>query len=317
MSKILLVEDSSTHAALMKSILQTDGHTVEYAENGLLAFQTLGLRMPDLVVTDLRMPEMNGLELVKAITSDYPQLPSVVVTARGSESLAVDALALGATDFVPKNSLSKLLGRVVRQTIQMAAMDRLFDQGPNTQSSGTQSSGTQGLHEYSVTFASDITSIESAALFLVQSLAASGCMNTNRRIRLGTAVRSALLNAICFGNLEIRDDEDLLSRYLGGDESALDDLATRAASEPYAGRKVELRFSIGKDDTRILVRHNGRGRVTRMSPAPGTPESFELEQCRGLMLMTSFMDDVIFRSGNTEVIMVKQHAPATAQPTTV
>lgn len=47
-----------------------------------------------------------------------------------------------------------------------------------------------------------------------------------------------------------------------------------------------------------------------MTPAPGTPESFELEQCRGLMLLTSFMDDVIFRAGNSEVVMVKKHAGA-------
>ena len=47
--------------------------------------------------------------------------------------------------------------------------------------------------------------------------------------------------------------------------------------------------------------------VTRMTPAPGTPESFELEQCRGLMLMTSVMDDIVFHSDYTEVVMVKRH----------
>ena len=50
--------------------------------------------------------------------------------------------------------------------------------------------------------------------------------------------------------------------------------------------------------------------MTRMIPAPGTPESFELEQCRGLMLMTSIMDEVIFNADYAEVVMVKRHPVA-------
>ncbi|TWU57976.1 ATP-binding response regulator [Rubripirellula reticaptiva] len=304
MSSILLAEDSSTHAALIRSILESGGHQVECVENGRLAFETLSQRQPDLVVTDLRMPEMNGMELVQAVAEQYPKLPSVVVTARGSESLAVDALALGAANFVPKNSLSKLLCRVVGQTIRMAASDRVFD------GSGQKST----CPEYTLQLSNNLTSIEPVVHFVVQSLASAGHMNTTQRVRLGTAVHSALLNAICFGNLEIRDDETLLSRWLGNEETGIQEMAERTASKEYAGQTVELKFSVGTDDTRIQVSQSGRGRVTRMTPAPGTPESFELEQCRGLMLLTSFMDDVIFRSGNCEVVMVKRHTHSPALP---
>ena len=68
-----------------------------------------------------------------------------------------------------------------------------------------------------------------------------------------------------------------------------------------------MKVSVGDNDTRILVSHNGPGRMIRMTPAPGTPESFELEQCRGLMLMTSFVDDIHFHNDYSEVVMVKQH----------
>ncbi|MFG0262139.1 MAG: response regulator, partial [Novipirellula sp. JB048] len=124
MSSILLCEDSPTHTVLMQTLLEEDAHQVHCVEDGRQGIESLDQQTPDLVVTDLRMPNMNGLELVRALISDYPQLPAVVVTARGSEDLAVDALALGAVNFVPKNSLSVLLNPVVRQAIAYAASDR-------------------------------------------------------------------------------------------------------------------------------------------------------------------------------------------------
>ena len=60
------------------------------------------------------MPEFNGCQLVERMLERDPNLPSMVVTARGSEGLAVDALAMGAVNLTGKNSLQKLLNHVVR-----------------------------------------------------------------------------------------------------------------------------------------------------------------------------------------------------------
>ncbi len=297
MAAILLAEDSPTHTALMRSLLEGDGHTVECVSDGQCAVDLLQNSLPDLVVTDLRMPEMNGQELVQEIVRRFPTLPSVVVTARGSENLAVDALALGAANFVPKNSLRKLLTHVVRQTLRMANADRIYG----------DFSGQLHRPEFSFTLKNHVDSIEPAVLFVVQALAAATRMNATQRVRVGTAVASAIFNAICYGNLEVKDEDTFVSRLLSGDESGILDLQVRADLPPYCERSVELKVSVGDNDTRVLVSHDGPGRLTRMTPAPGTPESFELEQCRGLMLMTSFMDDIIFHSDYSEVVMVKQH----------
>jgi CheY-like chemotaxis protein len=281
----------------MRSILEDAGHTVHCAANGKEALSLRGEVRPHVLVTDLQMPEMNGLELVQAIVENYSELPSVVVTARGSEALAVDALALGAANFVPKNSLSKLLTHVIARTVKMSQVDSLY----------SQFCGQLSKPEFSFTLSNHIASIEPATLFVVQSLAAAGRMNPTLRIRFGTAVASAIFNAICYGNLEVDDEDTAVSRMLSGDESGVFDLRDRADSPPYCDRRVELKISVGLNDTRVLVSHDGPGRMTRMTPAPGTPESFELEQCRGLMLMTSFMDDVVFHNDYSEVVMVKNH----------
>ncbi len=66
--------------------------TVVYADNGKQALEVIRRQTPDIVITDMLMPEMDGLELVEAIRLDYPALPVIVMTAVGSEELAADAL---------------------------------------------------------------------------------------------------------------------------------------------------------------------------------------------------------------------------------
>lgn len=297
MAVVLLAEDSPTHTALMRSLLEDVAHSVHCVSNGRQAIEELERVQPDVLVTDLRMPEMNGLELVKRIAEEHPELPSIVVTARGSESLAVDALAVGASNFVPKNLLSKLLTREVKRTARMAAADRDY----------AGFAGRLRKPEFSFRLTNQLAVVEPATLFVLRTLAAAQCMNATMRVRVGTAVASAIFNAICFGNLEIPDDSTVVGRMLAGDPSGIAELDELAGRQPYCDRRVDLKVSVGSDDTRILVSHSGQGRMTRMTPAPGTPESFELEQCRGLMLMTSFMDDVVFHNDYSEVVMVKNH----------
>ncbi len=127
--------------------------------NGREAIRAIEAATPDLVITDLRMPEMNGQELVQEIVNRYPNVPSIVVTARGSEGLAVDALALGAANFVPKNSLNQLLNHVVRQTLRMARVDAIYHDFP----------GRLRRPEFSFRLKNHIRAIEPAVLFVVQA----------------------------------------------------------------------------------------------------------------------------------------------------
>ncbi len=298
MATILLAEDSLTHTALMRSLLEQDGHRVECVGDGQLAWESVQASRPDLLVTDLRMPELNGCELIEKVVREDPDLPCIVVTARGSEGLAVDALAVGAVNFVPKNSLQKLLNHVVRQTLAMAEVNAIFH----------GFSGHLQSPEFSVELPNDIVAIEPTVLYVMQTLAAATGLSTVQRIRVGAALSSALFNAMCYGNLEIKDEDTVVSRMFAGDECNNDELRKRATQKPYSDRKVLLRVSVSTVDTRFFISHDGPGRLTRLTPAPGTSESFEIEQCRGFVLMTSFMDDIIFQSGNSSVVLIKSES---------
>ena len=139
----------------------------------------------------------------------------------------------------------------------------------------------------------------------MQTLAAATGLSTVQRIRVGAALSSALFNAMCYGNLEIKEEDPVVSRMFTEDSRNNDEVRDRAAVHPYRDRKVQLRVSVSTVDTRFFISHDGPGRLTRLTPAPGTAESFEIEQCRGFVLMTSFMDDIIFQSGNSSVVLVK------------
>ena len=122
---ILVVDDSQVDRRLMGKFLGKDvDWLIQYAENGHDALDQMQDALPDVVVTDLLMPEMNGIELVTAIRDNYPDLPVILATAHGSESLAVEALDRGAASYVPKNDLADKLLDTVEQVLGMASSGR-------------------------------------------------------------------------------------------------------------------------------------------------------------------------------------------------
>ncbi len=103
--KILVVDDMSTMRRIVKSILNQLGFTnIEEAENGKQALAKLKAEKFDFVVTDWNMPEMDGLELVKAIRSDdeLKNIPVLMVTAEGKKESVIEALKAGVNNYIVK-----------------------------------------------------------------------------------------------------------------------------------------------------------------------------------------------------------------------
>ncbi len=100
--RVLVVDDEASARTGLEKLLKQDGHTVETAEDGGSALQRAGEWPPDVVVTDLKMPRMDGIELLKKLRELDPNLPVIVATAFGDVTTAVDAMRAGAEDFVTK-----------------------------------------------------------------------------------------------------------------------------------------------------------------------------------------------------------------------
>ena len=118
--QILVVDDEPQITRVLRTSLQGSGHEVQVAQDGAAALDFFLKRQPDLVITDLSMPGMNGIELTREIRS-RAQTPVIVLSVRNQDSAKIAALDEGADDYITKPfSIQELLARV---RVQMRRLD--------------------------------------------------------------------------------------------------------------------------------------------------------------------------------------------------
>lgn len=119
--RILIVDDEPQIGRVLRTGLKSHGYDVRVAADGVSALDTFDDWHPDLVVTDLTMPNMDGLELCRRLRA-VSQVPIIVLSARGEERTKVEALDIGADDYVTKPfGIDELLARV-RASLRRATM---------------------------------------------------------------------------------------------------------------------------------------------------------------------------------------------------
>ena len=119
---ILVVDDEAQITRVLKTTLSAQGYGIRAAADGFQALQEMKSWSPDLVITDLRMPNMDGLELCKRIRAES-RIPIIVLSVKGEEKIKVEALDAGADDYITKPfSVNELLARV-RAALRRASAD--------------------------------------------------------------------------------------------------------------------------------------------------------------------------------------------------
>jgi len=118
--KILIVEDSEVSAKMIMHTLQITNHALSIAKNGGEAIEKIKAEVPDLIVTDVMMPYVSGLELTKWVKDTYKDsIKIIVLTSLGSEDVVMESFMLGADDFITKPfEAEDLLHRVGRFSLQ-------------------------------------------------------------------------------------------------------------------------------------------------------------------------------------------------------
>ena len=129
--KILVVDDEQQITRVLKTTLTSRGYSIRTAADGDEAVQTIREWSPDLVITDLRMPHMDGLELCRHIRA-RSQVPVIVLSVKGEDKIKVEALDAGADDYVTKPfSVPELLARV-RAALRRSTQAEPLQEGPIT-----------------------------------------------------------------------------------------------------------------------------------------------------------------------------------------
>ncbi|MEZ6067959.1 MAG: ATP-binding protein [Planctomycetaceae bacterium] len=292
MTRILVVDDSPMDRRLVTGMLNKHGGwKAETAENGQIAYSALRADdLPDIVLTDMQMPEMNGLELVRAIKRDFPSLPVVLMTAQG-RSPGRQGVASRADSYVPKSLLADELLEIIDRVLALAGERR------------TQQDLMQHMQsmQCSFTLNNDPKLLTSLVAYLQGIIHDTQLFGEAERLRVGVALEEALLNAAYHGNLEVS------SSLRETDHSAYYDLARRRAeTPPYSSRTISIQVHICPEGVDYEIRDQGPGFDPTKLPDPTDPANLERPCGRGLLLMRTFMDDVEFNDKGNCVKMRKK-----------
>lgn len=121
-ANILIVDDDHDILRLIDLRLQSAGYQTTLAHNGVAALACAAIQRPDLVITDLQMPELNGMELMVQLHRQHPTLPVIILTAHGTIPDAVAATHQGAFSFLSKPFESQVLLQQVANALQMSGL---------------------------------------------------------------------------------------------------------------------------------------------------------------------------------------------------
>ncbi|MDA9859571.1 response regulator, partial [Rubripirellula sp.] len=121
---VLIVDDERAMCELVETTLQMSGYTAEWCQSADAALARLSEREFDVVLTDVRMPGVTGLELCQQINQSRPDVPVVVMTAFGSLQTAVSAIRSGAYDFITKPVDMDLLTLTIERAIERRELTR-------------------------------------------------------------------------------------------------------------------------------------------------------------------------------------------------
>tara|TARA_R110002049_G_scaffold185580_3_gene353824 strand:- start:52593 stop:53498 length:906 start_codon:yes stop_codon:yes gene_type:complete len=293
-NRVLVVDDSPTQLVQLQMVLRADSFDVLTATNGREALEVIAAESPDVVVTDLQMPELNGLELVARVKASWPSLPVVLTTSQGSEAIAAEALQKGASSYVPKRDMTTSLVPTIRQVLAIA-----------------ESARTRGeVSKYAIAsqlelkIPSDDSLVPGVIARLEVPIVELDLFDEGERMQIAMALDEALTNAIIHGNLEVSSDlrqaEDGKPYY---------ELVTRRKSEPpYCDRSVTISLHASQTEAKFFVKDEGCGFDPKRLCDPTDPENLEKAGGRGLLLINAFMDEVSHNDCGNEITMVKRKA---------
>lgn len=296
MAKVLLVEDSATQAVEIRMLLEEAHHEVLHVGDGQQALDALASHPIEIVVTDLQMPVMNGLELVEAMQVDFEHIPSVLVTAQGSEELASKALQRGAAGYVPKLHLQTLLNDTIVDVLGVVRTDASF----------SKLIATLQKNVFVFDMPNDASLISPCVGLLIQVASGMQLLSARDLVRVGVAVEHAIINAMYRGNLALGRSVTPPHRAIVYDGATTPLIETRKAEAPYKDRHVHIEATASKEEIRVTVRDEGKGFDIAKVPAPDQTQALDTETGQGLVLMQAFTDELIFNETGNEVTLVKR-----------
>jgi YesN/AraC family two-component response regulator len=291
MKKILIIDDEKPVREVLNIALTEEGYSLFIAANGNQGLQIFKKEEPDIVITDVMMPEMDGIEVTKKLKDVSDKVDVVVMSGFGTEELVIEALRAGASNYIKKpiafDELFKIIDTIIfkretRKRIEVAKDIVVKEQkeiiiGNNV---------------------SEVWGIVNQILFNIHSGISH---NTIEGISIG--LYEIIINAIEHGNLDISYEDK--SRALQ-DNVYQKLLSDRKIKADHQKKKVFINCRYKRDEIVVEVQDQGNGFDLKNLPDLKDPEAIISDHGRGILLASLFFDEVNFREPGNCVELIKR-----------
>ena len=223
-------------------------------------------------------------------------MPVILITAQGSEELAVQALEHGAASYVPKVILNETLINTIDDVLALASAKRSYE----------RLVGSIDRTEFDFTLENDPALFDPFIELFQQIVHGMGLCDDTDRFRVGMALKEALANALYRGNLEISFEQTRgnSEELMAGEEIAV--VRERLAQPEFANRRIHIHVRIDSQQAVFVIRDDGQGFDTANLPSKGDLGTLDADGGRGIVLMRAFMDEVTYNNGGNEVTLIKR-----------
>jgi YesN/AraC family two-component response regulator len=297
--KVLIVEDDKSSRLYLENLLELNNYEFRSAGNGIEGLNIYEEFQPEIVITDIQMPLMDGLEMVEAIRDRQSDTIIIITTAYGSENYAIQALHLGANNYLKKPIAGMDLLPLLRKYKNILdGKYRTYGELP----------GTILYRKFAMQFKTDLNAVPS---IVDRLLIESACnFENNERINIELGLVELITNAFEHGNLEINFEEKINAM----NENRLEELyENRLANPKFQNRMIEVDYVSDCDGCQWTIRDEGKGFNWRTLPNPTEEENILELGGRGIFI-TGFLFDELEYSGNGNIVRVKKYFDHENQP---
>ncbi len=284
---LLVVAGNADSQTVILEYARAKGYSVISAATPALGFSTFDMTQPDIVITDLFLPEQDGINLVKQIHERRPSCPIVLLTDAGHDESTLEGLRAGALDYVQQPIDEDAFAQVLQRATHSLPVS--VDDAP----------GVERL-EYVLLMGTDPSFIESTVNWLVQGTA-MGLMEA-RQLHLRAALQELVMNAVEHGCLELRYREKLEAMA----KDQYDELVQRRRQDArFRDRRVTIRtiYDKGRQMLTYQIADEGKGFNWKSLVKSG------FDVCppgdasgRGIFLVHSFFPDIAYNDKGNEVM---------------
>ena len=291
---ILVVDDEKMIRDLLVDILSDSGeYRVLTAVNGKDALNICQEEEVDLVFTDLRMPEMGGMELLEELRKRNPDIPVVILTGYGKKEDVIHALRLGASNFLMKpqemEMVHTIAGKILRMKHKERLEQRIFDFFLEEQQSY--------LIPCDLKFTLPLIDL------VTEKVGRVGICNLMELMNVRLALDEALVNSIVHGSLEIPSLAK--GNTLEGLVHFNEIVKERSRIPPYCNRKVKVAMHLTSDYDIFSIEDEGPGFNWRQVPQNFEDTDLMENHGRGLILIRAFMSSMEFNEKGNQITMLK------------